>query len=367
MRILALVTDAFGGHGGIALYNRDVLNALCGHDQVTEVVAVARCASSCLEVYPEKLTYDISGISGGVSFLKSVSKQILRNKRFNLILCCHINLMPLAWLIGKLLRIPVVLEIYGIEAWQPRGKWLAEKLSTTAESIISISEYTRVRYLSWANLNPGKCKLLPNAIHVEQYGQGEKSETLINRYGLEGKKTVLTLGRIVSKERAKGFDEVLDVLPELIEEYPNLIYIIAGDGEYYPALKEKVENLELSKHVIFTGMVEESEKADLYRLADVYAMPSRGEGFGFVFLEAMACGVPVIASKVDGSREAVLDGQLGGIVDPDKPEELKNEIVKAFGKPREIPEKLEYFSFHNFSERLYSIIDEVVADGSYVK
>jgi len=367
MRILALVTDAFGGHGGIALYNRDVLNSLCSHNQVSEVVAIPRCAAQHTDAYPKQLTYDTSGIFGSFSFLKSVVKNVFKKGKFDLILCCHINLMPLAWFIGKILRIPVVLEIYGIEAWQPRGKWFAEYLSASAQSVISISEYTRVRFLAWSNLDPEKCKLLPNAIHAELYGEGEKSETLIDRYGLQGKKSLLTLGRIVSKERAKGFDEVLDILPELLTEHPNIVYIIAGDGEYHQTLKEKVENLGLSEHVVFTGMVDEAEKADLYRLADVYVMPSRGEGFGFVFLEAMACGIPVIASKVDGSREAVLDGKLGAIVDPDDPKELKEAILNALTLPRKIPSLLDYFSFQNFTNRLLSIIDDVVVSTGRVK
>ena len=75
----------------------------------------------------------------------------------------------------------------------------------------------------------------------------------------------------------------------------------------------------LSDRVIFTGYIPESEKIAHYNLADVYVMPSTGEGFGIVLLEAVACGVPVVGSRVDGSREALLDGQLGRLVDPGNP------------------------------------------------
>lgn len=357
---MALVTDAFGGHGGIALYNRDVLNSLCLHQDVTEVVAIPRSATQHEKNYPDQLTYDLSGLGSGLAYIKTVSKYILSGGKFNLILCCHINLMPIAWLIGRLFNIPVILEIYGIEAWNPRGRWLAEKLSAKAQVVISISDYTRVRYLSWSKLDPKLCKILPNAIHMEEYSSGEKPQYLLDRYGIENKEILLTLGRIVSKERAKGFDEVLDVLPDLIKHHPNIVYVVAGDGEYLPALRKKVERQKLKNHVLFTGMVEESEKADHYRLADVYVMPSRGEGFGFVFLEALACGTPVIASKVDGSREAVLDGQLGAVVHPDKPDEIKQAILRALTLPKEVPEKLNYFSFNNFSSRLHDIINDTM-------
>lgn len=361
MRVLALVTDAFGGHGGIALYNRDMLSALCAHDDITEVVAIARCADKYSDSLPEKLRYEVGGVSSGIAYLSTVFKIVRRNPRFKFILCCHVNLMPLAWLIGKILRIPIVLEIYGIEAWQPtRGKWLSGTLMKSANLIISISEYTRVRFLAWSNVNSCRCKILPNAIHLDNYQIRSKSQALLARYKLEGRRVLLTLGRVVSMERAKGFDEVIDILPELLLVHPDLVYIIAGGGGYLDGLKEKVSALNLTEGVIFTGFVNEEEKVDIYCLADVYVMPSRGEGFGFVFLEAMACGVPVIASSKDGSREAVLDGKLGAIVDPDSRAEIKRAIFDALEKPKVIPEKLEYFSYQNFTFRLHEIINEIL-------
>ena len=87
-------------------------------------------------------------------------------------------------------------------------------------------------------------------------------------------------------------------------------------------------------------------------------MPSYGEGFGFVFLEALACGVPVIASKVDGSREAMRDGQLGQMVDPADAAELMNCILAVLKGPRgDVPAGLDYFSFSNFKQRLHRLVD----------
>jgi glycosyltransferase involved in cell wall biosynthesis len=85
-------------------------------------------------------------------------------------------------------------------------------------------------------------------------------------------------------------------------------------------------------------------------------MPGRGEGFGFVFLEAMACGVPVIASKLDGSREAVRDGELGQLVDPDDADALAEAILIALQQPKAIPTGLDYFSFPRFVERVGEIV-----------
>jgi phosphatidylinositol alpha-1,6-mannosyltransferase len=361
VRILALITDAFGGHGGIALYNRDVLTALCRHPEVTEVVAIPRCISNSMEPLPEKLDYVTSSIDGKLSYMRALLAKIRQYRQFDMILCGHINLMPMAWLLGKVLRVPVILEIYGIDAWQPTSRRLTNKLAASADAVISISNYTRERFLSWAGVPAKSCQLLPNAIHLENYGEGEKSLQLLDRYGLKERKVILTLGRLVSQQRAKGFDEILELLPELALEIPNITYVIAGEGDYRSELEKKARVLNVQDRVVFTGMIKEEEKADLYRLADVYAMPSRGEGFGFVFLEAMACGIPVIASKIDGSRDAVRDGALGILVDPDDPEEIKRGILQGLRTPRgDIPAGLEYFAFPNFSRRLHEIVNQVV-------
>jgi glycosyltransferase involved in cell wall biosynthesis len=109
-------------------------------------------------------------------------------------------------------------------------------------------------------------------------------------------------------------------------------------------------------------MVQEHEKADLYNLADVYVMPSRGEGFGFVFLEAMACGVPVIGSRLDGGREALRGGELGRLVDSTNPAEVRVAILDAMAEgPRSVPAGLDYFSFANFEQRLHAILDATMA------
>ena len=92
-------------------------------------------------------------------------------------------------------------------------------------------------------------------------------------------------------------------------------------------------------------------------------MPSRGEGFGFVFLEAVACGVPVIASCLDGGREAVRKGELGRLVDPTNPAEIRFAILDALAaRGKRIPEGLAYFSYANFERRTHAIIDELAAN-----
>jgi glycosyltransferase involved in cell wall biosynthesis len=100
----------------------------------------------------------------------------------------------------------------------------------------------------------------------------------------------------------------------------------------------------------------------IYALADAYVMPSRGEGFGFVLLEAMASGVPVIASKADGGREAVRDGALGLLVDPASPAEIRAALVEILDRPpeRRIPAGLDYFAYDRFVKRTHAIVDPML-------
>lgn len=358
LRILVLLTDAFGGHGGIALYNRDLLTALCAHPDCTEVVAIPRLMPNPSEPQPEKLTYVTSGLDSKAKYLKTVLQTVQQNPAFDLIVCGHINLIPIAMMLRAWLKAPVLLEIYGIDAWKPTRSMLTNQLVQRIDAFVSISEITKQRFLTWSKLPAGKGFLLPNAIHAENYGPGPKSPELLKRYGLAGKTVLMTLGRLVSHERYKGFDEVLELLPELAREHPDIAYLIVGKGDDQQRLEEKARALGVAGRVVFTGFIPETEKADHYRLADAYVMPSQGEGFGFVFLEAMACGIPCIGSTEDGSREALRDGELGLLVDPAKPEEIKAGILSMLKDPRGIvPTGLEYFSFDRFTVRFNTVVN----------
>ena len=110
--------------------------------------------------------------------------------------------------------------------------------------------------------------------------------------------------------------------------------------------------------MVFAGYINEAEKAEHYLLADAYVMPSRGEGFGFVLLEALACGIPALASKLDGTREALRDGALGILVDPGNREDLRRGILTALSAPRgQVPEGLSYFAYPEFERRCHRLLD----------
>ena len=368
MRFLVLVTDAFGGKGGIAKFNRDLLTALCEYPGCDEVVAIARRMFEEPGPLPAKLTYVTKALDSIPKYMTTVLETASKGKKFDLILCGHIHLLPAAYLPRYFgLRAPLALVLHGTDAWQPSKNPIANWLARKIDAAISVSKVTQERFLTWAQVNGAASFTLPNSIDLSRFSAEAKDSRLLHHYGLDGKKVMMTLGRLEETERYKGVDEVLDVMPQLLKEVPNLVYLVAGEGSGRMRLQEKAKSLGLKGRVTFTGFIPESEKADHYRLADAFVMPGWGEGFGIVYLEAMACGVPVVASKADGSREAVKNGELGILVDPKNPAEIKEGILEALRRPRQVPAGLEDFSFKNFKRRVHEIIEKIQGQNSGTK
>ncbi len=359
LNILCLVTDAYGGTGGIALYNRDVIEAMCNDDQVGKVVALPRVVAAPLEPMPEKLEFDQNSLGGGAAYLSAVWRHLRSGTKFDMVYCAHVNLIPVAYLAAKWLGIPWVLCLYGIEGWTPSPRFLSRTLSSRADFVISLSGVTQERFLSWCKIAPEKCCVVPNAVHLDDFGLLEKDPQLLGQYGLAGRPVIMTLGRLDPTEKAKGFDRIIEILPQLQKQHPDLAYLIVGKGGDQKRLEELAKANGVAGSVIFTGFVSEADKPRYYALADAYVMPSTMEGFGFVYTEAMACGLPVVGSSIDGSREALRDGALGALVDPFDPQALQDAILKALQQPKAIPAGLDYFSFGNFQMRLMAAIRRV--------
>jgi glycosyltransferase involved in cell wall biosynthesis len=169
----------------------------------------------------------------------------------------------------------------------------------------------------------------------------------------------MTLARLDARERCKGIDETLVALPRLLRDHPAITYLVCGDGTDRARLEAKARSLGLgADRVVFAGYVPESEKADHYRLADCFLLTGWCEGFGIALLEAQACGIPVVASVLDGSREALVDREQGISVDPRDPLELAAGIERALARSRGVaPPDIERFSFRTFESRVQKLVE----------
>lgn len=359
-RMLVLLGDAFGGHGGIAKFNRDFLAVCAAHPKYSEIVVFPRIVSSQTGEMPERLRWAVGCENNKIKYVASVVSHLLRDRNYVMVVCGLINLLPLAWLASRLTRAPLVLIVHGIDAWQPTGRRFVDRLVRKADFVIAVSNVTKQRFLGWSHLDETTAFVLPNSIDMKRFHPKEKNQSLLEKHGLESKRVLMTLGRVAASEKYKGFDEVLEVLPDLIEEYSELVYLIVGGGDDVDRLRKKAAALGLVDRVIFTGLVPEEDKVDYYNLADAFLMPGQGEGFGIVLLEAMACGLPTLASILDGSREALRDGELGVLVDPRDSEDLKRGIREILNRPKKVPPGLEYFSFASYQERVHQILAGIV-------
>jgi glycosyltransferase involved in cell wall biosynthesis len=367
VRILAPHPDSFGGYGGIAAASRHFLRAVCAMDGVEEVVALPRRQPSDMgESLPDTLTWRADSLGGKVAFLKTLLKTLLRllatDRNFDLIWCGHLHLVPFALLARRLTGAPVAVQVHGIEAWAPTEKWLANQLAGRVNAFISVSETTKERLVEWSGLAPEQGVVVPNTIDFGGLTPGPKSPELLDRYELHDRYVLMTMGRLVGKERRKGFDRVLEALPAVADKRPDVSYLIAGKGPDQPRLEQKAEDLGVRDRVTFTGFVPEREKADHFRLADLFAMPSEGEGFGLVLLEALACGTPVVASTQDGGREAVAEGEFGRLVDSND----STAVVEALTEPPAAPSRqvvVDQFGPKAYQRRIERVVESLVADG----
>lgn len=358
MKALVLLHEAYGGLGGIAKFNRDLLAGLCSYPTLDKALALPRHVSGGFEALPAKLDYVTAGAAGALPYA-GVASGVALAGFFEIVICGHVNLLPLAWLAARRSAAPLALVIHGIDAWTPPRRWAARRLASRVDFVLSVSEHTGGRFLGWAGLEADRVLLLPNCVDLTAFAPGPRDAKLAARYGIEDRRVIMTLGRLVSRERAKGMDEVLEVLPALVAQDPDLVYLIAGDGPDRRRLEAKALQLGVRGRVVFCGRVDEAEKAAHYRLADAYVMPSRGEGFGIVLLEAMACGIPTVGSSKDGGREALRNGALGILVDPDDPESIRRGIAQALRRPKGVPPGLDHFSPAAFEQRLHGHLDRI--------
>lgn len=352
MQVLALVTDAFGGHGGIAQYNRDFLTALSRSELVTAVTVLPRFGTPSAPL-PVGLTQLLS-LPNRLAWSAQAVRCALQT-RPDLIFCGHLNAAPLAAAIGKVTACPVWTQVHGIEAWFERSGFIRRAIEASG-LVTSVSRFTRHQLLSWCDLPPDRVRVLPNTL-TAFHGVRAKRKDLIARHDLRGRKVIVTVGRMLAAEAYKGHDRIIRCLPRLRATVPNSIYLVVGNGDDRPRLEQVARELGVTDSVTFIGQVAANELPDYYGLADVFAMPSTGEGFGIVFLEAAAYGIPVIGGNRDGSIDALADGAIGRAIDPDDQDALVEALSEALLRVQQVSTtSVDRFAFQNFASRVNDLV-----------
>jgi len=243
------------------------------------------------------------------------------------VMSTHLNFGPVASLAKKLFGIPFTLSAHGIEVHENLSAARQAALRN-ADLIFAGSTWAEQRLTELIHLDPARIRILPNTVDEGRFSHGDKPERLVSRYNLQpDEQVVLTVARLDAREGYKGYDRVVQALPTVRTACGRVRYIVAGKGDDQARVETMARELGVDDAVTFAGFVADEELADHYRLADVFAMPSTGEGFGIVFLEAMACGTPVLAGNSDGSVDAVDNGRLGRLVDPKDVRAIANGLI----------------------------------------
>lgn len=289
----------------------------------------------------------------------------------DLIIATHINFTLLAYHINRLLDIPYWAVAHGVEAWNIKSPSLQRALKNS-DLVLSVSNYTRNQLITEGYLQPHKIQILPNTFDENLFVSAAKLDILLQRYKLKvNQPIILTVARLDKREGYKGYDRIIKALTKVKTQIPDVHYLLVGKGGDRSRIEQIIKELQLENHVTLAGFVPDEELCDHYNLCDVFAMPSKGEGFGIVYLEAMACGKPCLGGNQDGALDALDQGEIGVLVNPDDIDEIADALIRILEKkyPNPLlyqPEQLrqaviDRFGFEIFQQRLHQYLDDFMA------
>lgn len=364
MRYFFCYLTAFGVFGGIEKFNKSFIKAL-SELFPSQASFYSLYDKEAEEKYLKQNIQNWKTARGKKAFF--IVSSLLKARKSEVVILGHLNLAILAILIKRLFPDKkVALICHGLEIWQPNSR-IQLKAYQKIDQFVVVSNYTKSQLIAKRGVDPAKVSVFQNTIdpYFEVPENLHKPSYLLERYQLHEKKCIITVCRISSKEGYKGYDRVLNVLPQLLKKNDNIRYLLVGkyDREEKERLDRIIQKLGIQEYVIFTSFVPDEELTDHFKLGDVFVMPSDNEGFGIVFIEAMACGVPVIAGNKDGSQDAVVQGKIGTLIDPDNQEEISNSLQNNLEKELKLEERfriqqnvLGYFSYSSFVKRLKEIL-----------
>lgn len=367
--LLFLTLKVFSETGGIEKVSRVAGKAL--HELAEKKGFALKVLSAYDETSDIKPRYFTKAVFSGFGGKKArfALEAIRVGQSASVVLLSHINLLPIGYAIKKLSpQTKLVLLAHGIEVWRPLPAWRRRMLQA-CNRIVAVSRYTEAKMINLYGLNPDTLTVLNNCLDpfLPRQSKPRKSSELLRRYGFaETDKIILTLSRLSHKERYKGYDEILMALKTLKQEHGNLRYLIVGkyDQEEKTRLDRFIRQQGLQDQVVMAGFIPDRELPGHFNLADLYAMPSRKEGFGIVFIEALYYGLPVIAGNLDGSVDALAGGELGWLVNPDRPGEilaaLKNILRDTEGYRPPQAEVVRRFGFSAYKDSLWEIVQPMI-------
>ena len=286
------------------------LKALCELAETGDRIAFvalndATVDSTDLSRYSGKALSDWTACNRGKIAFSGAA--LAKGSRSNRIVCGHIAQLPLAWAVSLWRpKVRYFLVAHGIEVWRPFTV-LERRALRAARCVWCVSEFTRQRLIQHARMPAIRTAVLPNALDPYLEPPSQKAVP-------GGPPVILTISRLSKSESYKGIAHLIAAMPAVLERIPDARLHIVGRGDGLPALQRLVRELKLSDAVSFPGYRSDAELRDDFARCRLFALPSEKEGFGLVYLEAMANGRPCLGAR-SGAVPELITPQTGVLVD----------------------------------------------------
>ena len=310
----------YAGEGGIQRFNRRVARSLAelGHEGVVEGATVVSLWDKVgdRDQSAPGVEYHASG-SSKIRFFVTVTR-LLAGRHYDVVVFGHVILVPFVTVVRLLSpRARPVLLVHGIEVWGRPGpirRWLVR---SWMGPVIAVSNYTSLRMAESYGLAPGRFGLLPCAVDALRAAPGPSPRPVAGSSGDAGRPRLITVSRLLLSAPDKHVDKVVAAMPAILRRHPTAQYLVVGDGDWLPGLRQLARRTGVLGSVCFLGSATDGERDELYARSDLFVLPSTQEGFGIVFLEAWLHGLPVVAADAGAAPELLGDGLAGVCVAPD--------------------------------------------------
>ena len=372
LRIFVVGTEFFRSPGGIQYVNRLLARALADFARGTSArIELLAFNDRAAQKLPEYLEPDLVGWHGFNRDRLRMGRGIARllySEKPQLVLFTHVHLLRLAGLVRWLApHCRVGLLGHSVEVWDPVPAGLRPWVEK-ADAVVAPSTFTRQRLIEKNGVRPERISVLAHGLDP-QFCAAIAAVRDTPRTG----QTLLSVTRLVRAHAGKGVQAVLAALPDVAQKCPAVRYLVAGDGDDRPRLAEMARQLGIAHRVEFLGELNEADVGSVYRQADVFVLPSKTEGFGIAFAEAMYAGLPVVARAIGGATDVIEHGRTGILLSSDQPGELAESLIALLGS-EEMRQNMgragrrraqENFLFQHFSARWQRWLAEVIPEAIY--
>ncbi len=263
--------------------------------------------------------------------------------------------------LGKWLSVPVTITMRGTEVRHIRTnnlKAYLKKAFSEAKKVFSVSNSLKQEAVSLA-IPKDKITVIGNGVDTKKFYRIDSEQIRKDLLLNINDKVMVTVGGLVER---KGFHRIIELIPHLLKKHPSLHYLIVGgasaEGDWTDKLKSMVKELHLEKQVTFLGIMPPEKIKNILSAADIFVLSTRNEGWANVFLEAMACGLPVITTDVGGNAEVVKHKELGIIVPFGESNQLQEAIDYALNKNWSKNTIIQYANENSWDNRISLLLKE---------